>query len=188
MWWRRGTHLSTCLPKRESEASLIRSSIAYRPTLSAQPSTRHAPMPWYEYSAHGRRNPLPLAEVRLWHAGRSVRLTALVDSGAEYSLIDVRIADILGLERHIAEVGEAVGAGGAIFPTYRWPITPLEIQFGAERFPFRGSFAAVPPGSDTPNLLGRGDFFQRFIVQFWDAAELMNIDLSPDFPRPPLSG
>jgi hypothetical protein len=36
--------------------------------------------------------------------------------------------------------------------------------------------------------MGRRDFFQRFIVQFWDAAELMNIDLSPDFPRPAVSG
>ncbi len=33
------------------------------------------------------------------------------------------------------------------------------------------------------NLLGRADFFARHIVQFWDAAELFNIDISPDFPN-----
>ncbi|MGH8908085.1 MAG: hypothetical protein ACRD0K_16615 [Egibacteraceae bacterium] len=26
------------------------------------------------------------------------------------------------------------------------------------------------------------DFFQRFVVQFWDTAQLLNIDLSPNFP------
>jgi hypothetical protein len=95
-------------------------------------------MPWYEYSARENRAPLPIIEVRIWHADRSVRLTALVDSGADYSLIDVRVANILGLHRDIAEVGEAIGAGGVTFPTYRWPALPLDIQFEDERFPFRG--------------------------------------------------
>lgn len=144
-------------------------------------------MPWYEYSAPGHGDPLPLAEVRLWHNERNARLTALVDSGADFSLIDVRIAETLGLDRGTADIGEAVGAGGAILRTYRWPAMPLEVQFETERFRFRGSFAAFPPGSDLLNLLGRRDFFQRFIIQFWDAAELMNIDLSPDLPRPSLS-
>lgn len=143
-------------------------------------------MPWYDYSAPGHGNPLPLAEVRLWHNQRSARLIALVDSGADFSLIDVRIAETLGLDRRIADVGEAVGAGGAMLRTYRWS-SDLEIQFEAERIPFRGSFAAFPPGSDLLNLLGRRDFFQRFIVQFWDATEMINIDVSPDFPRSALA-
>ena len=130
---------------------------------------------------------MPLAEVRLWHRDRSVRVIALVDSGADYSLLDVKYADALGLDRGAAAVDEAIGAAGSSFPTYRWPAAPLAVQFQIERFPFLGSFAAFPPVSDLLNLLGRRDFFQRFIVQFWDAAELMNIDLSPDFPRPPLS-
>jgi hypothetical protein len=110
-----------------------------------------------------------------------------VDSGADFSLFDVKYADALGLDRAIADIGEVVGAGGSALQTYRWSV-PLEIQFETERIPFRGSFAAFPPGSDLLDLLGRRDFFQRFIVQFWDAAELLNIDLSPDFPRPAVSG
>jgi len=123
---------------------------------------------------------LPLAAVRLWHGDRSVRIIALVDSGADYSLFDVKYADALGLERGPADIGEAASAGGSTFTTYRWPRVPLEIQFEAERFLLRGAFAAFPASSDRLDLLGRRDFFQRFIVQFWDAAELMNIDLSPD--------
>jgi hypothetical protein len=30
--------------------------------------------------------------------------------------------------------------------------------------------------------MGRRDFFANFIVQFWDARKLMNIDLPPDHP------
>jgi hypothetical protein len=58
----------------------------------------------------------------------------------------------------------------------------LEIQFGRGRFPFGGVFVEFPPTADPVNLLGRRDFFQRYIIQFWDAAELMNIDTSPDYP------
>jgi len=111
----------------------------------------------------------------------------LVDSGADFSLFNITYADELGLDRAEATAGESVGASGMPIPTLRWPALSLEMQFEAERFPVRGAFAAFPPGSDTFSLLGRRDFFQRFIVQFWDAAELMNIDLSPDCPRPPLS-
>jgi len=145
-------------------------------------------MPWYEYSARGDGRPLPLAEVRLWHRDRDIRVLALVDSGADHSLFDIRYAEALGLDRDSATIGQAVGAGGLTLPTFHWPTVPLEIQFEAERFPFDGSFAVFPPDSDLLDLVGRRDFFQRFIVQFWDAAELMNIDLSPDFLRSALSG
>jgi hypothetical protein len=66
----------------------------------------------------------------------------------------------------------------------RWPNAPLEIQFGRDRFPFKGVFLEFPPTADPVNLLGRRDFFQRYTIQFWDAAELMSIDTSPDYPQP----
>ena len=56
-------------------------------------------MPWYEYSALAGATPRPLVEVRLWHGSHSVRLIALVDSGADCSLFDASYADILGLDR-----------------------------------------------------------------------------------------
>ena len=145
-------------------------------------------MPWYEYSAHNSGQPRPLAEILLWHASRNVRLIGLVDSGADFSVFDIAIADTLGLDRSAAQLIDNVGPGASSVPTYRGTDALLEIEFEAERFPFAGSFAMFPPGSEPLNLLGRRDFFQRFTVQFWEAAELMNIDLSPDFPRPPLSG
>jgi hypothetical protein len=141
-------------------------------------------MPWYAYSVVGGY-PQPIVEVWLRYGGRSVPLLALVDSGADVSLLDVSLADMLGLDRATAVIQSSIGASGVAFATLEWPAASIEFEFDGVRFPFRGSFVDFPADADGMNLLGRGDFFQRFIVQFWDAAELMNIDLSPDFPHPP---
>jgi hypothetical protein len=63
-----------------------------------------------------------------------------------------------------------------------WPNAKIELQFGNQRFPFRGAFADFSVQADGENLLGRADFFQLHIVQFWESARLMNIDLSPGLP------
>jgi hypothetical protein len=41
-----------------------------------------------------------------------------------------------------------------------------------------------PQNAVSINLLGRRDFFQRYIIQFWHAADMMNIDMSPDYSQP----
>ena len=62
----------------------------------------------------------------------------------------------------------------------RWPDAKIELQFASQRFPFMGAFADFSVQADGENLLDRADFFQSFIVQFWESAQLMNIDLSPN--------
>ncbi|HVS27526.1 MAG TPA: retropepsin-like aspartic protease [Burkholderiales bacterium] len=113
-----------------------------------------------------------------------MKVIALVDSGADCSLMDVSYAQVLGLKRADAKVTRAATAGGTTVRILRWPVKKLEIQFENDRFPFEGAFVEFPKNADPVNLLGRKDFFQRYMVQFWDAAEMMNIDTSPDFPRP----
>ncbi len=144
-------------------------------------------MPWYEYSS--RFSPagtaaLPMIRVQLRNGARSVLAFALVDSGADVSLFNADLAAALGLDRRSAQQHTNFGADGAGFTTLQWPDAPLELLFEGERIPFEGSFIELPNGATAINLLGRRDFFQRFVVQFWEAAELMNIDLSPDSPRP----
>jgi hypothetical protein len=140
-------------------------------------------VPWYDYSVTPR-GPKPLVTVRLWHGVRQVRLVALVDSGADFSAMDASYADLLGLDRANC-VSEAITtAGGGTAECLRWPDAPLQIQFEADRFPFTGVFMDFPDEADTVNLLGRADFFERYIIQFWDKAEMMNIDTSPDYPHP----
>lgn len=121
-------------------------------------------------------------EVRLWHGAKSVRLIALVDSGADASLLNIQYGDLLDLDKGAAQSVPSIVASGEEIATYRWPGLLLELQFEQERFPFEGSFVDFGAG-DGENLVGRRDFFQRFVIQFWDTAELMNIDLSPDYPR-----
>ena len=140
-------------------------------------------MPWYEYSVSPQGGQ-PFLTVRLWHGSRQVNVIALVDSGADSSLMDASYAELLGLDRSEAVISEATTAGGTTARVLQWPNKVLEIQFEEDRFPFKGSFVEFPPDADPVNLLGRRDFFQRYIVQFWDAAEMMNIDTSPDYPRP----
>ncbi len=140
-------------------------------------------MPWYEYSVTPK-GPKPFVSVVLWHGARRVRVLALVDSGADASAMDASYANVLGLNRAHAVIETATVADGGTANCLRWPNAPLEIQFGRDRFPFGGFFFEFPPAADPVNLLGRRDFFQRYIIQFWDAAELMNIDTSPDYPRP----
>lgn len=140
-------------------------------------------MPWFEYSRTAGSQAKPYVVVRLWHGAQSVQLLALVDSGADSSLLDASYADILGLDRGQAQVDSAVVASGGQTTVLRWPNAPLELQFENERFAFEGCFIDFPAGASPENLMGRRDFFQKFIVQFWDAQDLMNIDLSPDHAR-----
>ena len=140
-------------------------------------------MPWYDYSVTPR-GPKPYVTVRLIHGNRRVNIIALLDSGADFSVVDASYADLLGLDRAEADSKDVTTAGGGVAKMLHWPRRNLEMQFGADRFSFAGGFLLFPQGSDPVNLLGRGDFFLRYIVQFWESAELMNIDTSPDFPLP----
>lgn len=143
-------------------------------------------MPWYHYTSLAGDKPRPLLEVRLWHGDRSVYVVGLVESGADISLFDATDAGLLGLRRNAAEMTRNIGADGRAFSVLRWPGAPLEIEFEHYRFPFLGAFVDFPPGADTTGILGREDFFGQFVVQFWDAAGLLNIDRSPEFATPPL--
>jgi len=122
-----------------------------------------------------------MVEGTLWHEGRHVRVVSLVDSGADVSLFNMSYAQDLGLNPAEAQRTRAVGAGGAAVDCLSW--SDLELEFDQVRFPFAGRFVDLPASTPRMNLLGRRDFFQRYIVQFWDAAGLFGIDLSPDFPR-----
>jgi hypothetical protein len=141
-------------------------------------------MPWYEYTPRPGGTPLPMVQVIIWHGARFARLLAVVDSGADSSLLDYGYAELLGLDPSSAEKDTAVGASGNSFEIYRWPNAGLELQFENRRFPFLGDFAKFANNGEGMNLMGRKDFFREFMIQFWDAWEVMQIDLSPDQAQP----
>jgi hypothetical protein len=136
-------------------------------------------MPWYEYSNLGGGRPRPLVEVILWHGVQRVRLYALVDSGASTSLLDLGLALAVGLDPKDAVTEQAVTAGGGMIEVQTWPKAKLELQFERDRFPFKGAFVAFDEDDDAVSLVGRSDFFDRFIVTLWDAEGLLNVDRSP---------
>jgi len=96
-------------------------------------------VPWYEYSVSPQGGQ-PFLTVRLWHGSRQVNVIALVDSGADSSLMDASYAELLGLDRSEAVISEATTAGGTTARVLQWPNKVLEIQFEDDRFPFKGSF------------------------------------------------
>lgn len=138
-------------------------------------------MPWYRYSRALGGSRRPILSLRLWSGVRKVSMIAVVDSGADSSLLDVSYADLLGLKRKDAKRVVATGAGGIPITCFHWPKAYLEFQFGNKYFPFLGDFAEFTAGVDGENLLGRRDFFSQYIVEFWDAAGLMNIYRYPPF-------
>jgi hypothetical protein len=99
-------------------------------------------------------------------------------------LCSLRVTRIFLVLRQDAQVITATAASGAQIDCLRWPNTNIELQFANQRVAFRGAFADFSVQADGENLLGRTDFFQSFIVQFWESAQLMNVDLSPDFSSP----
>jgi hypothetical protein len=143
-------------------------------------------MPWYEYSSLGGKKPLPVVEVLLWHGSRRIRLAALVDSGADSSLLDLEVALAVGLDEAKAVKGSAITAGGGAMEVLSWPKARLELQFEGDRFPFKGEFARFVTGNDGVSLLGRSDFFDRYVVSFWEADGILNIDSSPYRAHPPI--
>ena len=138
-------------------------------------------MPWYRYSEIFNNQALPVVEVVLRYGEHSVRVPALVDSGADVSALDINHALELGLDKESGLRTSVLGAGGAEIECLSWE--GLELEFEQDRFPFTGRFLDFPPGSPRVSLLGRHDFFRRYIIQFWDAAKLIGIDVSPEFPR-----
>lgn len=107
----------------------------------------------------------------------------MLDSGADVSLLDLEYALVLGLDLADASPLEAGTASGEQFQVWRWPPGTLHLQFNGQSLSFEGAFVEVPPGSDFMNLLGRRDFFQRFAVEFWEAASLFRVDLGPDLAQ-----
>lgn len=143
-------------------------------------------MPWYEYSSLAGEKPRPLVEVLLWHGAQRIRLVALVDSGADSSLLDLDVGLAVGLDPADAVRGKAVTAGGGTMEVLSWPNAGLELQFERDRFPFKGEFARFAAGDDGVSLLGRSDFFDRYVVGFWEADGILNIDSSPYRAHPPI--
>ena len=83
---------------------------------------------------------------------------AIVDSGADFSVFDIQIADHLGIpiDRSAGLTVRGVGGQAVVYPGH------LDIELRRHQLNLNVFFATNLP----INLLGRDDFFHHFVVQF----------------------
>jgi hypothetical protein len=107
----------------------------------------------------------PSIVVDLEYRGKTVRSMAIVDSGADVSLVPAELLETLGISfKDLREVLRGEGYRGS-----------FEARQSDARLSWRGvtiseSTMVVEPHTIPCVLLGRGDFFKRFVVTFdWSA-------------------
>lgn len=121
---------------------------------------------------NGETRYFPLLNIELYIPGFPIYQTvALVDSGAETSLFSLDILEDLGVDVSDCDRCRAHGVGKASFEVARYQIKAKvlgkTITLDAHWKHDHGNF----------NLLGRNDFFRRFIVTFNERKHFMDISV-----------
>lgn len=96
--------------------------------------------------------------------GKLIKVIALVDSGADDTVIPLNMAKILGLRQQEAE-GETKGIGGKV----KIKKTKFHFRIKGEResYPLEvDALVLQDEKMDTPLLLGRNGFFENFHITF----------------------
>ena len=114
----------------------------------------------------------PSIPITLIGEKESVDLIALVDSGADISVIPKEIAEVLGLKLE-GEIEPAFGVGGTV-PTIQ---TQVNVRVGRQHEDYRFSMPikVIMSDYDLPPLLGRKGFFQEFIITFDERKEKVQL-------------
>lgn len=110
----------------------------------------------------------PLIEVSLLGPKDKIKMLALVDSGADYSLFSLEVAEKLGIEIEKGKKVSLEGVKGEPFPGY---CHKVPIKVGDLSFDCKIVFAKVKV-----SLLGRDDFFLPFLITFNEKFQKVLID------------
>jgi predicted aspartyl protease len=102
----------------------------------------------------------PIIEVTLFHGTNIFRTDALIDSGANISVFQGEIAEILGINITKGEKRIFQGVGAKVTGY----IHNIEILVGTDRINCRVAFSNEM--STSLNILGRDNFFKHFLVTF----------------------
>ena len=107
----------------------------------------------------------PSLSVTLWGSGLRYDFVALLDSGADISVISLDVAELLGLDLK-GNKEEARGIGGKVFAIQ----TNMNIELGKphERYSFKIPVKVIFDNGEEelPIILGRVGFFDKFVVTF----------------------
>ncbi len=102
----------------------------------------------------------PIIQVGLKNRGREIRVNALVDSGASFSVFRSEIADYLGISLEKGKRIYLTGLGGRILGY----LHILQMEVDGEKFRCKIIFSEELTISF--NLLGRDNFFLPFLITF----------------------
>lgn len=125
--------------------------------------------PYLEVSRGNVIRPLPIIPVRLIGPERQADVLALVDSGAEHSVMSLALLDYLGLTADDGTVVQIVGVGAK---ESRGLLLELEHRLGRNRWTAPAVFSDAV---GSPSILGQAGFFEFFTVTFRRQRLLMDI-------------
>lgn len=100
----------------------------------------------------------PLIKVALIGPKEKIKMLALLDSGADYSLFSLEVAERLGIKKEEGKKISLQGVIGGEFPGY---LHKVPVQVEGMRFNCRIVFSKVKTA-----LLGRDNFFLPFLITF----------------------
>lgn len=106
---------------------------------------------------------LPFVDVTLNYQKRQITTKALVDSGASFSVFQQEIAQYLGIPMEKGKKIYLTGIGGRILGY----LHRVLLRIGEAEFSCKIVFS--PELTVSLNLLGRDNFFQPFVISFFEA-------------------
>jgi hypothetical protein len=114
----------------------------------------------------GREVWSPLLVVTMEVAGSRIQGLAIVDSGADQTMVPAEAIEALGLSYGKLPAGSAAGGAGGPFES-----RPLHLSISWKTWEYSGEIRVAQPKRLPVILLGRSDFFQDFVVRFtWHKA------------------
>jgi hypothetical protein len=102
----------------------------------------------------------PVIPVRLVGPKRDVRVSMLLDSGADLSLMPFSVGAVIGLVPDLEKRSEVLGVGQGSVP---YILSPIELDIEGHQISARVGWALI---DEVPLLLGRLDFFDAFAIEF----------------------
>ena len=105
----------------------------------------------------------PVIPIKISYGNRSVEYNVLIDSGADSSIFDDRLAPLLGID---IATGTPARVGGIAGQTALYFIHPVKIEVGGWPIEMQVGFLPLPVGTFNYGVVGHEGFFEHFVVTF----------------------
>ncbi len=110
----------------------------------------------------------PIVYLQTWTGNRWLYLQAYVDSGASWTIFHADVAELLKIKLTARQRRYMLLGNGSAIPIY---FTRVRVRFAGVEFAAPVGFSEVLKVGF--NLLGRAEFFSRFVMCFNDRARVL---------------